>query len=67
MIAAHLEATTQPAAAAQYAANAASTIAERTALGVSRELVNDLLRTGQLRSVKAGRRHLDEFPAGDTA
>jgi len=43
------------------------------ALGVSRELVNDLLRTGQLRSVKAGRRrlisrqHLDEFLAGDAA
>lgn len=41
------------------------------ALGVSRELVNDLLRTGQLRSVKAGRRrlisrrHLEEFLAGD--
>jgi excisionase family DNA binding protein len=28
------------------------------ALGISRELVNDLLRTGQLGSVKAGRRRL---------
>jgi len=43
------------------------------ALGISRELVNDLIRTGQLRSVKAGRRrlisrmHLDEFLAGDAA
>ena len=27
-------------------------------LGISRELVHDLLRTGQLRSVKAGRRRL---------
>jgi excisionase family DNA binding protein len=27
-------------------------------LGTSRELVHDLLRTGQLRSVKAGRRRL---------
>jgi excisionase family DNA binding protein len=27
-------------------------------LGISRELVNDLLRTGQLGSVKAGRRRL---------
>jgi excisionase family DNA binding protein len=40
-------------------------------LGISRELVHDLLRTGQLGSVKAGRRrligkhHLDEFLAGD--
>ena len=40
-------------------------------LGVSRELVHDLLRTGQLCSVKAGRRrligkhHLEEFLAGD--
>jgi excisionase family DNA binding protein len=38
-------------------------------LGISRELVHDLLRTGQLRSVKAGRRrlinrrHLDAFLA----
>lgn len=36
-------------------------------LGLSRELINDLLRTGQLQSVKAGRRriiarhHLAEF------
>jgi excisionase family DNA binding protein len=36
-------------------------------LGISRELVHDLLRTGQLGSVKAGRRrliskhHLEEF------
>jgi excisionase family DNA binding protein len=43
------------------------------ALGISRELVHDLIRTGQLRSVKAGRRrlisrqHLDEFLAGDAA
>ena len=43
------------------------------ALGISRELVNDLIRTGQLRSVKAGRRrlisrkHLDEFLNGDAA
>ncbi len=43
------------------------------ALGISRELVNDLLRTGQLRSVKAGRRrlislrHLASFLAGDAA
>jgi excisionase family DNA binding protein len=28
------------------------------ALGISRDLVYDLLRTGQLRSVKAGRRRL---------
>jgi excisionase family DNA binding protein len=28
------------------------------ALGISRELVNDLLRTGRLGSVKAGRRRL---------
>jgi excisionase family DNA binding protein len=40
-------------------------------LGISRELVHDLLRTGQLGSVKAGRRrligrhHLEEFLAGD--
>jgi excisionase family DNA binding protein len=40
-------------------------------LGISRELVHDLLRTGQLRSVKAGRRrligkhHLEEFLAGE--
>jgi len=40
-------------------------------LGISRELVHDLLRTGQLRSVKAGRRrligrdHLTEFLAGE--
>ena len=39
-------------------------------LGISRELVHDLLRTGQLRSVKAGRRrliakrHLEAFLAG---
>jgi excisionase family DNA binding protein len=39
-------------------------------LGISRELLHDLLRTGQLGSVKAGRRrligkhHLDEFLAG---
>jgi excisionase family DNA binding protein len=39
-------------------------------LGISRELVQDLLRTGQLGSVKAGRRrligrhHLEEFLAG---
>ncbi len=39
-------------------------------LGISRELVHDLLRTGQLGSVKAGRRrligrhHLEEFLAG---
>jgi excisionase family DNA binding protein len=43
------------------------------ALGISRELVDDLIRTGQLRSVKAGRRrlisrkHLDDFLAGDTS
>jgi excisionase family DNA binding protein len=43
------------------------------ALGISRELVHDLIRTGQLRSVKAGRRrlisrqHLDDFLAGDAA
>ena len=42
-------------------------------LGISRELVNDLIRTGQLGSVKAGRRrlvsrkHLDEFLDGDAA
>ena len=39
-------------------------------LGISRELVHDLLRTSQLGSVKAGRRrligkhHLEEFLAG---
>ena len=39
-------------------------------LGISRELVHDLLRTGQLGSVKAGRRrligkhHLETFLAG---
>jgi excisionase family DNA binding protein len=42
-------------------------------LGVSPELVFDLLRTGQLKSVKAGRRRLisraniDAFLAGDAA
>jgi len=40
-------------------------------LGISRELVHELLRTGQLGSVKAGRRrligkrHLDAFLAGE--
>src|SRR5205807_6744928 len=40
-------------------------------LGISRELVHDLLRTGQLGSVKAGRRrliakhHLEAFLAGN--
>ena len=40
-------------------------------LGISRELVHDLLRTGQLGSVKAGRRrliakhHLQAFLAGE--
>ena len=40
-------------------------------LGISRELVHDLLRTGQLKSVKAGRRrliakrYLDSFLAGE--
>jgi excisionase family DNA binding protein len=40
-------------------------------LGISTELVHDLLRTGQLGSVKAGRRrliakhHLDAFLAGE--
>jgi len=40
-------------------------------LGISRELVHDLLRTGELGSVKAGRRrligkrHLDAFLAGE--
>jgi excisionase family DNA binding protein len=40
-------------------------------LGISRELVHDLLRTGQLESVKAGRRrliarrHLEAFLAGE--
>jgi excisionase family DNA binding protein len=57
-----------------------NTVAERLAyspdeaadlLGISRELVHDLLRTGQLGSVKAGRRrligkhHLEEFLAGE--
>jgi excisionase family DNA binding protein len=42
-------------------------------LGISPELVFDLLRTGQLKSVKAGRRRLisraniDTFLAGDAA
>jgi excisionase family DNA binding protein len=42
-------------------------------LGISRELVHDLLRTGQLGSVKAGRRrliakhHLEAFLAGKPA
>lgn len=42
-------------------------------LGISRELIFDLLRTGQLKSVKAGRRrliskaNLDAFLAGDAA
>jgi excisionase family DNA binding protein len=42
-------------------------------LGISRELVFDLLRTGQLKSVKAGRRrlisraNLDAFLAGEVA
>src|SRR5207248_6363590 len=55
-----------------------NTLAERLAyspdeaaelLGISRELVHDLLRTGQLGSVKAGRRrligkhHLEQFLA----
>jgi excisionase family DNA binding protein len=41
-------------------------------LGISRELVHDLLRTGQLGSVKAGRRrligkhHLEAFLAGES-
>jgi excisionase family DNA binding protein len=41
-------------------------------LGISRELVHDLLRTGQLKSVKAGRRrligkhHLEAFLAGES-
>jgi len=41
-------------------------------LGISRDLVHDLLRTGQLGSVKAGRRrlvakhHLEAFLAGQT-
>ena len=41
-------------------------------LGISKELVHDLLRTGQLGSVKAGRRrligkcHLEAFLAGET-
>jgi len=40
-------------------------------LGISRELIHDLVRTGQLRSVKAGRRrligkhHLEAFLAGE--
>ena len=57
-----------------------NTVAERLAyspdeaadlLGISRELVHDLLRTGQLGSRKAGRRrligkhHLEEFLAGE--
>ena len=57
-----------------------NTLAERLAyspdeaaglLGISRELVHDLLRTGQLGSIKAGRRrliarhHLDAFLAGE--
>jgi excisionase family DNA binding protein len=43
------------------------------ALGISRELVNDLIRAGKLGSVKAGRRrlisrkHLDDFLDGDAA
>ncbi len=43
------------------------------ALGISRELVNDLIRTRRLRSVKAGSRrligvkHLEAFLAGDDA
>jgi excisionase family DNA binding protein len=59
---------------------AGNTFAERLAyspdeaaelLGISRELVHDLLRTGQLGSVKAGRRrliakhHLEAFLAGE--
>ena len=42
-------------------------------LGISPELVHDLLRTGRLRSVKAGRRrlisrvHIEAFLAGDAA
>lgn len=42
-------------------------------LGISPELVFDLLRTGQLKSIKAGRRRLisraniDAFLAGDAA
>ena len=41
-------------------------------LGISKELVHDLLRTGQLGSVKAGRRrliakqHLEAFLAGES-
>jgi excisionase family DNA binding protein len=41
-------------------------------LGISRELVHDLLRTGQLGSIKAGRRrligrhHLEAFLAGES-
>jgi excisionase family DNA binding protein len=41
-------------------------------LGISRELVHDLLRTGQLGSVKAGRRrliakqHLEAFLTGES-
>jgi excisionase family DNA binding protein len=40
-------------------------------LGISRELIHDLLRTGQLGSVRAGRRrliskhHIEAFLAGD--
>jgi len=59
---------------------ARNTFAERLAyspdeaaelLGISKELVHDLLRTGQLGSVKAGRRrliakhHLEAFLAGE--
>ncbi len=49
-----------------------SAIAERLAyspdeaaelLGISRELIHDLLRTGQLGSVKAGRRRLTNWQA----
>ena len=42
-------------------------------LGISPELVHDLLRTGRLRSVKAGRRrlisraHIEAFLTGDAA
>jgi excisionase family DNA binding protein len=41
-------------------------------LGISRELIHDLLRTGQIGSVKAGRRrligkhHLEAFLAGES-
>jgi excisionase family DNA binding protein len=43
------------------------------ALGIRQELVNDLIRTGQLGSVKAGRRrlisrkHLNDFLDGNAA